>query len=245
VTEAGLLGGGDPPRPGEVSLAHEGVLFLDELPEFRRSALEGLRQPLEDGFIRLARARWTASFPTRPLLVAAMNPCPCGNTNATGRVCNCTPDRVRNYEARVSGPIRDRFDLTVRVDAVDIEALIARGGVPGPSSADVREQVLRARETQSARLRAGIVSASVNARLSARDLERVVRLESHTRDRLLEAATRGLTARGFNKVLRVARTVADLAGRDLVQTDDVALAIQFRGLAERPTAKESGSADAA
>jgi len=245
VTEAGLLGGGDPPRPGEVSLAHEGVLFLDELPEFRRSALEGLRQPLEDGFVRLARARWTASFPTKPLLVAAMNPCPCGNAHGSGRVCNCTPERVRNYDARVSGPIRDRFDLTVRVDAVDIEALIARGGAPGPSSAHVREQVLHARRLQTARRRAGFVSASLNARLSARDLERVVPLEPRTRDYLVDAAARGLTARGFNKVLRVARTVADLAGRDVVQTDDVATAIQFRGLAERPTAKESSPADAA
>ncbi|MGZ3448646.1 MAG: YifB family Mg chelatase-like AAA ATPase [Polyangiales bacterium] len=241
VTEAGLLGGGDPPRPGELSLAHEGVLFLDELPEFRRSALEGLRQPLEDGFVRLARARWTAAFPTKPLVVAAMNPCPCGNTGARGRVCNCTPDRVRSYESRVSGPIRDRFDLTVRVGAVDIDALIARGGAPGPSSAMVRERVHRAREIQAARFRAREVSAPLNARLGARDLERVVPLAPGMRDRLMTAASHGLTARGFNKLLRVARTLADLAGRDVVGDDDVGMAIQFRGLGDRPEAKESES----
>jgi magnesium chelatase family protein len=241
VTEAGLLGGGDPPRPGEVSLAHEGVLFLDELPEFRRSALEGLRQPLEDGFIRLARARWTATFPTKPLVVAAMNPCPCGNTGATGRVCNCTPERVRNYESRVSGPIRDRFDLTVRVDAVEIDALLRGNSASSPSSATVRAQVLRAREIQFARFRAGEVSSPLNARLHARDLERVVALAAGTREKLTRAAKSGLTARGFSKVLRVARTLADLDGRDAVLADDIGTAIMIRGLDDRvePTNSES------
>jgi magnesium chelatase family protein len=245
VTEAGLLGGGDPPRPGEVSLAHEGVLILDELPEFRRNAREGLRQPLEDGFIRLARAKWTATFPTKPLVVAAMNPCPCGNANAVGRVCGCTPDRVRNYESRVSGPIRDRFDLTVRVDAVDIGALIAGSGSSAPCSATVRAQVLRAREVQAARFRAGEVSSPLNARLNARDLERVVPLAHGAREKLMRAATHGLTARGFNKVLRVARTLADLAGRDAVLLEDIGTAILVRGLDDRVEARNSESASTA
>lgn len=239
VSDAGLLGAGDPPRPGEVSLAHCGVLFLDELPEFRRHAIDGLRQPLEDGSIRIARARSSATFPARPMLLAAMNPCPCGwfGFSRPPRVCACTTDRVKNYRARVPGPILDRIDMHLRVDPVELSELTS-DGEPVESTAVVRERVLRAREVQLERHRRRETSAPLNAHLSAVDLRRVARPMGKTRE-LLEriVGDAGLSARAYTKVLRVARTMADLAGSTAVREEDFVGATTLRVLDRRVDAE--------
>ncbi|MBL8718740.1 MAG: YifB family Mg chelatase-like AAA ATPase [Myxococcales bacterium] len=228
VSDAGLLGGGDPARPGEISLAHAGVLFLDEFPEFRRNVIEGLRQPLEDGTISVVRASWSAVFPARPLLVAAMNPCPCGKhpTNS----CVCTPDRVRQYRGRVSGPLLDRIDLQLVLPRVEVAALAAVTPT-GESSAVVRDRVLKAREVQAARRMCGEVEVSTNARLSARSLQRVAGLDATARAELAAAAQRlDLSARAYGRLQRVARTLADLEGTDAVHARHVNEAVHFRHL---------------
>jgi magnesium chelatase family protein len=227
VSEAGLVGGGDMPRPGEVSLAHHGVLFLDELAEFRRGALEALRQPLEDGQVCIARSKARAWFPARPLVVGAVNPCPCGYFGHPRRKCACSEDVRHRYRSRLSGPLVDRLDIHVAVPPVEVSALTRSGG--GESSADVRARVARARETQRARTARLGASARVNAALSGTELERVAALDRDGR-RLIEAAVEklGLSARAFVKVLRVARTIADLEGEAKVRAPHVAEAIQGR-----------------
>ena len=230
VSEAGLVGGGDVPRPGEVSLAHHGVLFLDELAEFRRSALEALRQPLEDGFVHIARARARARFPARPLLIGAVNPCACGYFGHPRLPCRCTEATRDRYRARLSGPLLDRLDIHVAVPPVEVSALVRAG--QGETSACVRERVGRARAVQIARARHLKLGHALNALLSGAELERVVDLERESR-KLIEAAVNrlGLSARAFSKVLRVARTIADLEGDERVRTPHVAEAIQGRLLA--------------
>jgi len=227
VSEAGLVGGGDVPRPGEVSLAHHGVLFLDELAEFHRSALEALRQPLEDGFVNIARARARARFPARPVLVGAVNPCACGYFGHPRLPCRCTESARDRYRARLSGPLLDRLDIHVAVPPVEVSAL-TRGG-RAETSAAVRERVTRAREVQHARARQLKLCQPLNALLSGPELERVVDLGADGR-KLLEAAVSrlGLSARAFSKVLRVARTIADLEGAERVSTAHVAEAVQGR-----------------
>lgn len=227
VSEAGLVGGGDLPRPGEVSLAHHGVLFLDELAEFRRSALEALRQPLEDGFVHIARARARARFPARPLLVAAVNPCACGYFGHPRLPCRCSESSRDRYRARLSGPLLDRLDIHVAVPAVEVSALVRAH--KAESSADVRERVSRARQLQAERARCSKLHHSLNAHLTPAELERVVVLGDESR-KLIEAALNrlGLSARAFVKVLRVARTIADLEGQESVRTAHVAEAIQGR-----------------
>ena len=229
TSEAGLVGGGDVPRPGEVSLAHHGVLFLDELPEFRRGALESLRQPLEDGSVTVSRAQGRATFPARPLLVGAMNPCPCGfHGDPSGR-CECPPERVRAYRARLSGPLLDRIDAHVRLPPVAVGAL--RTATRGEASTLVRERVHRARQAQLERKREHGLSASLNAFLSARDADRQVRLAPAAERLLASAVDRlGLSARAHGKVLRVARTIADLAAREEVGPEHVAEAVGLRVL---------------
>jgi magnesium chelatase family protein len=229
TSEAGLVGGGDVPRPGEVSLAHRGVLFLDELPEFRRGALESLRQPLEDGSVTVSRAQGRATFPARPLLVGAMNPCPCGfHGDPSGR-CECAAERVRAYRGRLSGPLLDRIDVHVRLPPVGVAAL--RAQAPGEASALVRERVHRARLLQHERKRDLGLSSGLNAFLSARDEGRVARLAPPA-ERLLAAAVDrlGLSARAHGKILRVARTIADLAGRADIGPEHVAEAVSLRVL---------------
>lgn len=227
VSEAGLVGGGDVPRPGEVSLAHHGVLFLDELAEFRRSALEALRQPLEDGFVHIARARARARFPARPLLIGAVNPCACGYYGHARLPCRCSQAERDRYRARLSGPLLDRLDIHVSVPPVEVSALVR--AAHGESSATVRERVSGARAVQYARAARLELQHSSNALLSGAELDRVVQLGSESR-RLIESAVNrlGLSARAFTKVLRVARTIADLEGEEQVRTAHVAEAIQGR-----------------
>ena len=227
VSDAGLVGGGLPVRPGELSLAHHGVLFLDELPEFRRQTLETLRQPLEDGMLVVARARSTATFPARPLVIAACNPCPCGYHRDGSSRCACSPERVRSYLARLSGPLVDRLDLHVVLPPVDVASL-SRAGV-GEASSCVRERVAAAREIQLRRSGGRDGTARTNATLGPAEVQAVA-LPDEDGQRLLTAAVArlGLSARAFTKVLRVARTIADLAGEPTVHAPHVAEAVQMR-----------------
>jgi len=224
ISDAALVGGGTLPRPGEVSLAHHGVLFLDEMLEFNRHVLEALRQPLEEGRVVVARAARTAVFPARFILVAAMNPCPCGFLGDAARECRCTPLQVSRYRHRLSGPLRDRIDLTVEVAALPTDGLT---GVPGEASAPVRERVAAARSCQSSRF--GDAGPRTNAELTPSLLARCCPLDGGGA-RLLEAAVvrLGLSARGFDRVRKVARTIADLAGAESVAADHIAEALQFR-----------------
>ena len=225
VSLAGLMGGGVALRPGEVALAHGGVLYLDELTEFRRDALEALRQPLESGAYALVRLHARAVFPARFMLVASMNPCPCGwHGDPRGR-CGCTPQVVRRYQAKLSGPLLDRCDLTVEVPPVDPADLI--GGAPGEPTREVRDRVMAARARQLARF--GPCGACVNARMGRGDLERHAALGRGARNLLVEACRKlGASARGHDRLRRVARTIADLDGSEAVLERHVAEATQYR-----------------
>jgi magnesium chelatase family protein len=227
VSEPGLVGGGETPRPGEVSLAHGGVLFLDEIAEFKRSALEALRQPLEDGYVCIARARARAMFPARPVVVGAANPCPCGYRGHPTRGCRCSDASRQRYRERLSGPLVDRLDVHAAVPPVEIAQLTSPAR--GESTAAVRERVAVARNAQLARRDTGETAVAVNAQLGPSEIQRVAALDADGR-RLIDAAANqiGLSARGFLKVLRVARTIADLEGSQRVRAPHVAEAIQGR-----------------
>ena len=223
-----LAGGGGTPRPGEISLAHNGVLFLDELPEFSRDSLEVLRQPLEDGQITVSRAAGSATYPSRFQLVAAMNPCKCGYYGHPTRPCTCSPSAVRQYRSRVSGPLLDRIDLCVEMDPVAFDEL--HTSTPAESSADLRKQVLAARAVQARRYAApGYEGVRCNAQLTAEQVRRVCRM-TPAAERLLRASydTLGLSARAHDRILRVARTVADLAGKQLLDEEALLEALQYR-----------------
>ena len=223
VSPAGLVGGGRPPAPGEASLAHHGVLFLDELSEFSRPSLEALRQPIEDGEIVVVRGQQALRFPSRFMLVAATNPCPCGYAGSD-RPCRCGEQELARHRRRLSGPLLDRIDLLVTVARPNATALAE---APLTSSAAVRQRVLAARERQHARLAGTRIHA--NAQLDARLLRAHVRVGSTPRRALAQAYDRGgLSARGHDRVLRVARTIADLAGRDTVELEDVLQALALR-----------------
>ena len=223
ISDVALVGGGSVPRPGEVSLAHQGVLFLDEMPEFDRRVLEALRQPIEEGRITVSRALRSLSFPARFVLVAAMNPCPCGYFGDPRRKCKCTPQQTARYHNRLSGPLRDRIDLVVEVEAVPITQLTE--GPAGESSAAVRSRVLSARERQLGRRS----RALVNANLTGTELKKIVPLDPACR-RLLERSAERLhmSARAFHRVIRVSRTIADLAGVDAITLDHLGEALQYR-----------------
>lgn len=216
-----LVGGGSPPRPGEISLAHHGVLFLDELPEFPRAALEALREPLESGTITISRAAHRAEFPARFQLVAAMNPCPCGYLGSNLRACRCSPDQVARYQGKLSGPLLDRIDLHVEVGALAADELI--NTPPGESTSAIRVRVATARERAMAR------QGNANQALSGQAIDEQCKLDDAAAKFLNTAATRlGWSGRSIHRALKVARTIADLAGAASVQVTHVAEAVQYR-----------------
>ncbi len=227
VSDAGLVGGGSTPQPGEISLAHKGVLFLDELPEFNRKTLEVLRQPLEDGRVTISRALRSTTFPAEFMLVAAMNPCPCGYRSDPRRACGCSPQQVERYLGRISGPLLDRIDLHVEVPAVPFTQLAE--APPGPTSADFRAIVLGARARQAERF--GPKGPGVNGRMTPRQVRKHCALRPEPMAMLKAAMEElGLSARAHDKVLRVARTMADLEGGDAIAGHHIAEAVGYRSL---------------
>ena len=227
TSDVALVGGGSYPRPGEVSLAHKGVLFLDELPEFKRSALESLRQPIESGSITVSRALMTVKFPAEIMAVAAMNPCPCGYYTDPVRECRCSPMQIRSYMSRVSGPLLDRIDIHIEVPRVPYREL--RDRREGEGSTAMRDQVIAAREVQ--RRRFG--DSRTNARMTNRDLQRHCRLDGDGETLLEQAMARhAFSARSYTRILKVARTIADLAAADRVRVEHLSEAVQYRS-AER------------
>jgi magnesium chelatase family protein len=229
ISDAGLIGGGAVPRPGEVSLAHNGVLFLDELPEFPRNVLEVLRQPLEDHTVTIARASMSLSFPARFMLAAAMNPCPCGYFNDKSRECMCTPPMIQRYIAKISGPLLDRIDIHIEVPAVQYKEL--RGAAAAEGSAEIRARVMAARERQQQRFKKSGEKIYANAQMNTRQIRAYCELGPDS-ERLLERAMQqqGLTARAHDRILKVARTIADLEGAENLSVAHLAEAIQYRTL---------------
>ena len=222
-----MAGGGSNPRPGEVSLAHNGVLFLDELPEFGRETLEVLRQPLEDGQITVSRVHASATYPCRFMLVAAMNPCPCGYHGCPGHECTCTPSAIARYRQRISGPLLDRIDLQVEARPVEYDALAAAAG--GETSAAIRARVAAVRELQRQRY-AGLGFAC-NAHLPSGQLRRFCPLSAPAEQMLRAAFARmGYSARAYDRILRVARTVADMNGAEVIGPGELMEALQYRQL---------------
>ncbi|MGD0910372.1 MAG: YifB family Mg chelatase-like AAA ATPase [Terracidiphilus sp.] len=229
ISDAGLIGGGIMPRPGEVSLAHNGLLFLDELPEFPRNVLEVLRQPLEDHNVTIARASMSLSFPARFMLAAAMNPCPCGYFNDKSRECMCTPPMIQRYVAKISGPLLDRIDIHIEVPAVQYKEL--RGGAAAEGSAQIRGRVMAARQVQQQRFSKAKEKIYSNAQMTTRQVRTFCELGADA-ERLLERAMQqqGLTARAHDRILKVARTIADLEGVEHLAVPHLAEAIQYRTL---------------
>ena len=227
---ASLIGGGQNAKPGEVSLAHNGVLFLDELPEFSRAALEALRQPLEDGIVSVSRIRHQAQYQSSFMLIAAMNPCPCGYYGSTSRACRCTKNEIRKYLDRVSGPLLDRIDLQIEVDAVPVQEI--NDSLPAESSATVAARVAAARRVQQERYRNE--EFYTNAQLNNAAIRKYCRLSADA-ETLLNAAveTMHMSMRGYNRVLKVARTIADLDGEDIISSSHAAEAVQYRELDQK------------
>lgn len=225
ASDAGLLGGSMNPTPGEISIAHHGVLFLDELPEFKRSALETMRQPLEEGKVTISRAAGTMTFPSQFMLIAAMNPTPDGKMPAESR---SSPRDIQNYLNRISGPLLDRIDIHVEVPQVKFQEMTS--GKPGESSATIRERVITARQVQQKRF-AGKPRLTCNARMGSKELKSYCALDDTARDMLqLAMSDMNLSARAYDRILKVARTIADLAGTENIQSDHLGEAIQFRSL---------------
>ncbi|HEX6587516.1 MAG TPA: YifB family Mg chelatase-like AAA ATPase [Longimicrobiales bacterium] len=232
ISDAGLVGGGGLPRPGEVSLAHHGVLFLDELPEFKARALEAMRQPLEDGVVQIGRARQSLRFPARFTLIAAMNPCPCGYFGADGERCTCLPINVLRYRSRISGPLWDRFDIHIEVAALRPRELAGRAA--GDPSRNVRGRVTAARAIQARRFAAD-TGVYANAHMTPALMRRHCRIDEKSQRSLHSANERmGLSARANDRVLRVARTIADLSGCDAIRYEHVNEAVHYRALDRTP-----------
>jgi magnesium chelatase family protein len=231
ISDIGLLGGSTNPTPGEISIAHNGVLFLDELPEFKRSTLEVLRQPLEDRFVSISRAAGTMTFPANFVLIAAMNPCPCGFFGDPRRECRCSPGQIERYRNRISGPLLDRIDIHVEAPAVAFQEL--SGGAPGESSAAILERVIQTREIQKHRFE-GLGKTGVNARMSHSQIKTFCSLDSTSTEMLRHAMEDlQLSARAYDRILKVSRTIADLAGSESIQSDHIGEAIQYRTLDRR------------
>ena len=227
ISDAGLVGGGNPPTPGEISLSHNGVLFLDELPEFNRRTLEVLRQPLEDGTVTISRALNSSTFPADFMLVAALNPCPCGYRNDPRRDCHCTVPVIERYMAKISGPLLDRIDIHIEVPAVPFKELSADRG--GTSSTEMREQVLAAREIQARRFATSRVR--YNAQMSSRQIRQFCKLSDECQNLLKDSVNEmGLSARAHDKILRVARTIADMDLSEQIAARHINEAINYRML---------------
>ena len=231
ASQVAVIGGGQSPRPGEVSLAHNGVLFLDELPEFGRSVLEVLRQPLEEKKIVVSRARYSVEYPANFTLVAAMNPCPCGYYNHPTKECTCSPGSVHRYMGRISGPLMDRIDLHVEVSSLTENELL--NAPDGETSAQIRARVIRAREIQNRRF-AGNPRVRCNARMESAEIRRFCEITADAKTQLRHTITEfGLSARAYDRILRVARTVADLDGAEQIASDHIFEAINYRSLDRR------------
>ncbi len=228
VSDAGLIGGGTTPRPGEVSLAHNGVLFLDEFPEFRRHVLEVLRQPMEDGHVTISRANMSLSFPSRFVLVAAMNPCPCGYLGDPLNRCSCTDIKIDKYRSRISGPLLDRIDIQISVPAIDYSTLKSKE--VGEDSKTIRKRVNKTRALQNERFHA-TPKVFCNSQMSGRDVEKFCSLNREA-STLMEKGMNslGLSARGYHRILRIARTIADIAERQEIESSHLAEAVQYRRL---------------
>jgi magnesium chelatase family protein len=227
ISDAGLLGGSANPTPGEVSLAHNGVLFLDELPEFKRSTLEVMRQPIEDGQVTISRAVGSLTFPAEFMLVAAMNPCPCGHAGDHKRICRCSPRQVDQYRQRISGPLLDRIDIHVEVPAIQFAEMASKA--PGEPSADIRVRIEQARAIQEERF--GKTKTSCNARMTSRMLRTHCALNEDCQNLLKMAMDQlALSARAYDRILKVSRTVADLDGSESIQPSHLSEAIQYRTL---------------
>ncbi|MCX5853025.1 MAG: YifB family Mg chelatase-like AAA ATPase [Deltaproteobacteria bacterium] len=227
ISAAGLVGGGHMPKPGEISLAHHGVLFLDELPEFRRNVLESLRQPIEDGSVTITRSSVTAAYPAEFMLVAAMNPCPCGYYGDTKRSCRCSPQQIRQYQSRISGPLMDRIDIHIEVPSVKYRDLTGKSA--GESSPDIAERVNRARGMQDRRFQDNNIR--FNARMSDKQIKAYCIIDDDSQKLIEMAIDRlGLSARAYTKILKIARTIADLDEEEAIRSSHVAEAIQYRNL---------------
>jgi magnesium chelatase family protein len=225
ASSVALVGGGRPPKPGEISLAHHGVLFLDELPEFGRNVLESLREPLESGIITISRAACQTVFPAQFQLIAAMNPCPCGYAGSSAGDCHCTEEQIRRYLAKLSGPLLDRIDMHVQVPALPAEILTAGTTARGEASEIVRERVVAARARQMQR------QQKCNAELSVSELEHACPLHPTSQDLLAEFTRKfNLSARVYHRVTRLARTIADLAESELILRDHISEALAYRCL---------------
>ncbi len=227
ISDAGLVGGGSNPKPGEISLAHHGVLFLDELPEFRRAALEALRQPIEDGQATISRANFAITYPAQFMLVAAMNPCRCGYLGHPRRECRCSPHQIRQYRSRISGPLLDRIDIQMNVPPVEYRELAStREGEP---SDDIRRRVERARDGQRERFAGD--RFSVNSRMESRHIRKHCRLDDESRNLMRQAMEQiGLSARTYTKILKVSRTIADLEAGQAIRPHHITEAISYRSL---------------
>jgi magnesium chelatase family protein len=231
ISDAGLIGGGNHPRPGEVSLAHNGVLFLDEFPEYKKHVLEVLRQPMEEGSVTISRASSSLEFPARFMLVAAMNPCPCGHLGDHLHGCSCTPTQIKRYKDKLSGPLLDRIDIHLEVPAVPFKEMTH--GPDGEPSAVIRQRVAAARAVQTERFRRH-KNIYANSQMSSRDLKKYCVLDQAGLGLLEQGMERlRLSARAYNRILKIARTIADLAGQERIAAPHIAEALHYRRIDRR------------
>jgi magnesium chelatase family protein len=228
VSDAALVGGGSFPRPGEVSFAHHGVLFLDELPEFKKNVLEVLRQPLEDSKVTVSRSKLSLEFPANFMLAAAMNPCPCGYYTDPSKECTCAPPQIQKYMARISGPLLDRIDIHIEVPAVKYKEISSE--TKGETSSEIRERVIRARKIQYERF-ANLKDVFSNGDMGSKEVRQYCKLDSACSDLLKMAMTKlGFSARAYDRILKVSRTIADLDGAENILPQHISEAIQYRSL---------------